>query len=124
MSTQTIAEAVDVQSKYLGMVTVEGHHMHSWRIKVTYASREFSFKFFTGTGHGVTPPRPGDVLYSLQSDASMGDYSFVGFCLELGYDTDSRKAHNVWRACRRIRKGCARLFGADLDIFQEEDFDA
>jgi len=41
-----------------------------------------------------------DVLYSLASDASVLDYSeFENWASDFGYDTDSRKAEAIYRAC-------------------------
>lgn len=51
------------------------------------------------------PIRPefADVLHSLASDASVIDYgSFEDWAREFGYDTDSRKAETIYRACLEI----------------------
>ena len=39
------------------------------------------------------------------------------FCSELGYDSDSRKAERVWRACQETPGYMQKLFGADFEAF-------
>lgn len=44
-----------------------------------------------------------DMLYSLSMDASaMDSRDFEDWCSEIGYDTDSRKAEAIYRACLEI----------------------
>jgi hypothetical protein len=84
------------------------------------------FSFYTGSllyTDGPTPPKTNEVLGAVQSDCSAGGDSFLGFCDSLGYDSDSRKAHSIWKACRRIRKDCARVFREEFESFMSEDFD-
>lgn len=61
-----------------------------------------------------TKPIPGptllEVCYSLAMDAQSGQESFSDFCSNYGYDEDSRKAEETWRACVDIYKA----FGASL----------
>lgn len=48
-------------------------------------------------------PKPLDVIYSLVQDSSVLDSGgFEEWASELGYDTDSRKAESVYRACLEI----------------------
>lgn len=60
---------------------------------------------FFGHGWGpvsrsLPPPRLADLLWSLSLDASVLDCSgFENWAGELGYDTDSRKAEAIYRAC-------------------------
>lgn len=44
-------------------------------------------------------PRLEDVLESLILDLECGEYSFNEFCDNLGYDNDSLKALDIYRAC-------------------------
>lgn len=52
----------------------------------------------------VPMPKKKDVLYCLLSEADsfMNSSNFEDFCANLGYDTDSRKAENIFNACGRI----------------------
>jgi hypothetical protein len=48
-------------------------------------------------------PNPVDVLYSLAADANALDYAtFEDWAQDFGYDTDSRSAEKVYRACLEI----------------------
>jgi hypothetical protein len=48
-------------------------------------------------------PKLADVVYSLVSDASAIDYAtFEEWAGDVGYDTDSRKGEQVYRACLEI----------------------
>ena len=59
-----------------------------------------------------------DVLnacYCFVSDALSGLYSFDEFCSEYGYDTDSRKAEKVYKACKRAYSKFERVSGFSED---------
>lgn len=65
-----------------------------------------AFDYYTGVGlrkHGK-PNRPslGDVLYALVMDASAQGEDFEDWCYNFGYDTDSRKALELYLACQNI----------------------
>ena len=48
-------------------------------------------------------PNPLDVLYSLAMDSSVLDHAtFESWASEFGYDTDSRSAESIYRACLEI----------------------
>jgi hypothetical protein len=59
-----------------------------------------------------------DVLYSLLSDATFGSYSFDDFCDELGYDNDSIKATEIYKACQKNAKK-VKTFISNIDEAQE-----
>lgn len=57
-------------------------------------------------------PKLTDVLECLEADASLGEMLFKDFCDDLGYDTDSRKALEIYESCqdtaiklREVRRG-------------------
>lgn len=65
-----------------------------------------------------------DVLYSLVTDAALGDEPFAEFCADLGYDEDSRKAEACWRKCVETRFALRGLLGAETlerlrEMFQD-----
>ncbi len=62
----------------------------------------------------VAPTLP-DVLDSLVSDgaAYFDAETFEGWASNYGYDTDSRKAEQVWRACDEIGRKLARVLNAE-----------
>lgn len=70
-------------------------------------------------------PEPDSVLYSLLLDGDAIDYfSFEDWASNYGYDTDSRKAEVMYRACIDIGLKLRNAFGEKLltelrDIFQD-----
>lgn len=59
-------------------------------------------------------PEFADVLHSLASEAEVLDRSsFEEWASELGYDTDSRKAEGVYRACLEIALKLRNALGED-----------
>ncbi|MDE2019109.1 MAG: hypothetical protein KGJ13_02050 [Patescibacteria group bacterium] len=55
------------------------------------------------------------VLECVALDATSAIGTFENFCGELGYDTDSRKAERMHKACVRERVNLCRLFGCEPD---------
>ena len=53
-----------------------------------------------------------DVLYSLQSDASLAAESHADFCATLGISTDSRKGLEDYLACQESGEKYRKLMGA------------
>jgi hypothetical protein len=69
-----------------------------------------------------TPPTLPGVLESLQSDSHSGAHLlFEDFASKLGYDTDSRKAETIWRACQTIRGELQHLLGSEFEAFDNAD---
>jgi hypothetical protein len=67
-------------------------------------------------------PKLDDVLYSLLSDGSayFDAQTFEDWCSDYGYDTDSRKAETIWKACDEIGRNLARAFTAqELEELRE-----
>lgn len=65
-------------------------------------------------GYGISgKPEAADVLDSLASDAASieQDESFEDWASNLGYDTDSRKALRIYRACEREAKKLRQFLG-------------
>ena len=60
-------------------------------------------------------------LYCALQDAFYATDSFERFCLELGYDQDSRRAEKVYKACEKALTKVERVFdGVDLaDLINE-----
>lgn len=56
-------------------------------------------------------PKLEDVLESLSMDISSADDTFESFCDNCGYDTDSRKAFQIYEACQVIAKDLTALLG-------------
>lgn len=56
-----------------------------------------------------------NAFYCFVSDALSGLYSFDEFCGEFGYDSDSRKAEKIYRACKKAYEKFARVSGLSDD---------
>ncbi len=59
-----------------------------------------------------------DVLYALVSDASFSVETFPDFCSNIGYDTDSRKALEIYLACQENGEKL-RKTGLNISKLQE-----
>lgn len=72
----------------------------------------------------VKMPSPAGVLYSLLSDARLGEDLFADFCGERGYDEDSRKALAMYEACQKTAIELRMLTGAERAKLNEllEDY--
>lgn len=60
-----------------------------------------------------------DAFYCFVSDALLGWQSFVEFCNEMGYDSDSRKAEKIWKACEKNYNKFSNLTGYSLDMMYD-----
>lgn len=58
-------------------------------------------------------PHPADVLQSVILDSSALGQSFESWCNEYGYDSDSRKAEGIYRACQQNADKLARVFDTE-----------
>lgn len=100
---------------------------HSWTVTLSWKGpppifdskapvRRITVPFYQGAGHSAEPTAA-DVLSCLILDASAADYdSFEQWAEDFGYDTDSRKAERVYRACCETAKRLERfLEGVDED---------
>ena len=67
---------------------------------------------------------PADVVNCLIVDSDVLNYSsFEDWAENLGYDTDSRKAEDMWKSCQKIAASVKALLGADFEQFQEASQD-
>jgi hypothetical protein len=60
-------------------------------------------------------PNVADVVYSLMVDATGTDLTFEDWCYDIGYDTDSRKALDMYLKCQENSKKIRNLLGADFE---------
>lgn len=93
-----------------------------WTVTITYQRRRMTVPFFTGSAISKEPTAA-DVLSCLLSDASCHDNarSFEDFASDLGYDSDSRKAERIYKACGSISKRLHRLLGDDFEEFAQAE---
>jgi hypothetical protein len=93
---------------------------NSYRCTLHYKGRQYSLDYWQGIGISHDP-RADDVLDCLMVDALAGDQTFDDFCADFGYDSDSRKAEKIWRACQLVAKNMKRLLGKDYETFLYAD---
>lgn len=70
-------------------------------------------------------PTAASVLYGLTSDISLSSETFKDFCDNCGYDTDSRKALEIYLSCQKIGEDIRKFFtGEELATIQQllEDY--
>ena len=48
-------------------------------------------------------------FYCFLSDGECSRYGFSEFCLEFGYDENSRKAYRIYKACQKSLKKAERI---------------
>lgn len=72
----------------------------------------------------IPTPEAVDVLYCLVLDSDALEYDFEEWAANFGYDTDSRKAEEIYRACLDIGLKLIRAIGSERlrelrDAFQD-----
>jgi len=87
---------------------------HGYRCTLRYQRRQLTVPFWMGKAH-TSEPTTADVLACLCSDASAADASFESWAADMGYDTDSRKAESIYRACCAIAPRLRRFLGDSYD---------
>lgn len=95
---------------------------NDWRITLSYKGRRHSFDFWQGVGIKNAPDAAG-VLECLLSDAQSAGDGFDEFCANMGYDSDSRKAERIYKACEKTHERLSVLFGEDYQKFIDAERD-
>lgn len=93
----------------------DDHYMNKYTVKIN--GRQF--KYFMGLGL-KEPPKMQDVLNTIFLDSSALDESFKDWASNYGYDTDSRKAERIFKACKRNAQRLRVALGADYDAVKKE----
>ncbi len=83
-----------------------------YRCILRVGGRQMTLYYSMGSAH-TTAPTVEDVLNCLALDAagSFNAQNFEDWASELGYDTDSRKAENIFKAMERQARKLQVLFG-------------
>jgi hypothetical protein len=93
--------------------------MDNWSVKLTRLvdgeKRSMNVPFSMGKGHNGKTPTAADVLDCLASDAAGVENatSFDDWASDYGYDTDSRKAERIYKACKRNAEDLYSLLGGE-----------
>lgn len=99
------------------------HNEFKVTVKNTNDGNKTSFPFFASTfdyDRGVKEMDENSLLhafYCLLFDAESGSQDFEWFCGNMGYDTDSRKAEKIWKACRKQYPKIQKI-GAKDDLYE------
>ena len=89
-----------------------------------YFDKEYVTNYFTGSGlvdswGRPKKPKTKDVLYSMITDDVNG-IDFYEFCKEYGYDNDSIKASEIYKACQKQTKAYYNMFDdEEREVLQE-----
>lgn len=131
---ETVAEYLAAQhisftATLVGETKRDSWTCDEWRVRFEKRAQsggkmaELETHYYTGTGHRKAPakrmswdnaPRPvapsaASVLHSLLLDAHSAEQPFDYWCSDFGYDTDSRKALDIYEACCTIRRDLYKL---------------
>lgn len=122
------ARGVKFTAKLMGETKREDWLCDAWRVSFIRGNAVMETDYFTGTGHrksntpnlkpgrfGYMAPSPvtpcaADVLYSLCLDAEACEMSYQDWCDNFGYNSDSIKALNTYRACESIGHELRKVF--------------
>lgn len=85
-------------------------------VTVTHNKRKLSFDFWVSI---MNPEIQNDkenisAFQCFVSDALSAKESFEYFCSEFGYDTDSRNAERIYKACEKALRKLERIFTGDI----------
>lgn len=78
-----------------------------WRVTLRNGRKRMTFPYYGGGA--AMDPSADEVVEDLAMNAGALSVSFDEWCMEYGYDTDSRSAERTYRACRKIGARFARL---------------
>lgn len=100
------------RAEYGGVEVPEGwtHGTRGYKCCLTFKGRSLTVPFFMGPAH-TAEPTAADVLACVCSDARADEQSFEEWCSEYGYDADSRKAEQTYKACAAMGPRVRRFLG-------------
>lgn len=119
MHIETFAAGRGEHDSYKYVVRIIGHKTGDYSFDYTKGSAHVTDgkKDFGGRVYGQQPipPMPAEVIGCMISDARCADgNTFEDFCSEFGYDTDSRKALEIYLACQDVVHALRRLFTSEM----------
>lgn len=120
--TITLADFIAQHSITMRVAAVDANphmddrNMDHWKVELARDRARLTTYFSKGFGHNGKAPEVDEVLDCLASDASTIDnvMDFEAFCSDLGYDSDSRRAEKIYKACARGAKSLRRFLGESL----------
>lgn len=87
--------------------------MDHWKVVLHAGRSRVTTYFSVGYGHNGKAPEAPDVLSCLADDAAgvTNAQSFEDWCSEYGYESDSRKAERIYKACEHSAAKLHKLLG-------------
>ena len=90
---------------------------NKWQVKLVYFDKEYVTDFYMGPGlvdkmNKPKKPTKEDVLYSMITD-DVNNMTLNDFCNEFGYNEDSIKALEIYKACKRETKAYYDMFDSE-----------
>ena len=113
---------IRAESQYGAVEVPEGWTpgTHPYKVTLRFGRRRLTVPFFMGPAHSKEPTAA-DVLSCIVSDARSGELDFDEFCGEFGYDADSRKAEQTWRACKAMAPRVRRFLGDAFERVEQAE---
>ena len=89
-----------------------------WKVQLRLGKRSLTTYYSQGAAY-TSEPDTAHVLSSLVSDADCGQYDFAEFCSNLGYDVDSIRALESWKACKAMHRKVTQFLGERFEEFAD-----
>jgi hypothetical protein len=120
MGLKELCAKVMTQVRWGAPKNPEFPNSNGWTITLFYKRHQLTVPFYTGYGIKGEPTAI-DVLSCLLSDSNSADQDFDSWCQDLGYDSDSRKAERIYKACESISCKLHKFLGEDYETFLSAD---
>lgn len=104
---------IELDYEYVGFD--HKNERNKYKVKLRRNRRSLTIDWFAGTLAGE--PEVDTVMQCLFLDSSfVEDSDFESWCRELGYDTDSRTAEQLYKKCVKQAEKLHRFLGDDYDV--------
>jgi hypothetical protein len=115
---ETLQTVNFVKAKYVGLETFgedSQYETNTYLIKIKRNGKTISFKFHNSYNDTINMVTVNlyDILSCVASDGTYETETFSGFCSELEYDEDSRKAFKMWKVVKKQQDKILSIFEQD-----------
>lgn len=95
-----------------------GNGATHWKVTLRLGKKRLTTAFHMGAAL-TGEPKPADVLSSLCSDAMTVENAggFNNWCDDLGYDSDSRRALDIFKSCEKANAKLRKFLGDKFEEF-------
>lgn len=93
----------------------DGSDMNHWRVTLHCGRRKMTTYYSMGSGHGGREPTAQEVIDCIAQDGASVENAegFEEWARDIGYDTDSRRAHRTYVICKRQTERLQKFLGAE-----------